>query len=260
MAFSSFLCSSFLISADDNIYVSKVRLLDNLVLPLTIALSFIILVVFILFYRVISEANEEYEKAKSVVGDITISFGRKMQKHDNRISLAAETVNRLSSEEGNIVRKMDQHERRLAEIASKAEKTLQSRSKMMTEVKAIEEKIRQAVSVQETIEQKIDKLEETHLETVRTGRKIVTPISIKRERALASLTEYQLKILEILASEGEKTAPEMKDKIRITREHTARLMRRLYDEGYVERDMRKMPYVYRIKEEAREILKSDVRD
>ena len=222
----------------------------------------------ILFYRQITKANDEYEEAKSVVGDITVSFGRKMRNQENGISSVAERLDRLSSEDENVLRKMDSNERRLAEITSKAEKALQSRLKMMAEVEAIEEKIGQAVSTQETIKQRIEATEETVKQKIqelkkarleraitRPKRKIVTPISIEREKALAPLTEYQVKILEILATEGEKTAPEMKEKIWITREHTARLMKRLYDEGYVERDMRKMPYVYRIKEEAREILK-----
>lgn len=242
--------------------------MDGLTLPLTIILLFITVVVTILFYRQITKANDEYEEAKSVVGDITVSFGRKMRNQENGISLTAERLDRLSSEDENVLRKMDTHERRLAEMTNKVEKTLESRSKMMAEVEAIEEKIGQVVSTQETIKQRIEATEETvkqkieELEKARSKRartrakqKIITAISIKGEKALAHLTEYQVKILEILATEGEKTAPEMKDKIGITREHTARLMRRLYDEGYVERDMRKMPYLYRIKEAAREILK-----
>ena len=236
-------------------------------MPLTIILLFITVVVTILFYRQITKANDEYEEAKSVVGDITVSFGRKMRNQENGISLTAERLDRLSSEDENVLRKMDTHERRLAEMTNKVEKTLESRSKMMAEVEAIEEKIGQVVSTQETIKQRIEATEETvkqkieELEKARSKRartrakqKIITAISIKGEKALAHLTEYQVKILEILATEGEKTAPEMKDKIGITREHTARLMRRLYDEGYAERDMRKMPYVYRIREEAREIM------
>lgn len=229
----------------------------DLILPLTVVLLFITLIVTILFYRQISRANDEYEEAKNVVGDITVSLGRKMRNQENGISLVAEKIDRLSSERENVLRKMDSNEGQLAKITSKVEKALQSRSKMQAEVEAIEEKVNQAVSRQETINEKIEKLEKTRFEPVRTRprRKIVTPISIKRDRALAPLTECQVKILEILVTEGEKTAPEMRNKIGITREHTARLMRRLYDEGYVERDMRKMPYVYRIKEEAREILK-----
>jgi len=239
----------------------------DLTLPLTIILLFITLVVTILFYRRISKANDEYEEAKNIVGDITMSFGRRMRRQENGIRSVAERVDILASRDENVLRGMDEHEMQLAKITDKAEKVLQSRSKMMGEVKAIEEKLRQATSTQKTIKQKIEATEERarqkieQLEKARSKRartrakqKIITAISIKSEKALAHLTEYQVKILEILATEGEKTAPEMKKKIGITREHTARLMRRLYDEGYVERDMRKMPYIYRIKEEAREIL------
>ena len=131
----------------------------------------------------------------------------------------------------------------------------QSPSNIMAELKAIEERITQAGSTQEMIKDRVDRLEKTRLAApTRSEPKITTPIPIKRESALAPLTECQVEILKILVTEGEKTAPEMKDKIGITREHTARLMGRLYDEGYVERDTRKRPYLYRIKEETREIL------
>ena len=224
----------------------------------------------ILFYRRILRANDEYEEAKSVVGDITLNFGGRMRKQENGISSVAERVDMLASRNENVLREMDEHDTQITKITDKAEKVLQSRSKMMAEVEGVEEKIRQVASTQETIKQKIteteervkreiEELQKARLERARTRpkRKIVTPISIRREKALAPLTECQIEILELLATQGEKTAPEMKKKIGITREHTARLMRRLYDEGYVERDMQKMPYVYRIKEEAREILRKE---
>jgi DNA-binding MarR family transcriptional regulator len=62
-------------------------------------------------------------------------------------------------------------------------------------------------------------------------------------------------VIEIIGKEGEKTAPEIREKINLTREHTARLMKKLYKNGYLERDTHKMPYVYRLKEEMQKILK-----
>ena len=72
---------------------------------------------------------------------------------------------------------------------------------------------------------------------------------------MAPLTETELAVLEVLAKEGDKTAPEMRERVRLTREHTARLMKKLYEDGYLERDTRKMPYAYRLKEEMLKILK-----
>jgi len=55
--------------------------------------------------------------------------------------------------------------------------------------------------------------------------------------------------------EGPKTAPEIKDRIRLSREHTARLMKKLYEEGYLERDTSKIPFKYRVKKEMEKLLK-----
>jgi len=84
---------------------------------------------------------------------------------------------------------------------------------------------------------------------------VQTAIPIKKETVLAPLTETELSVLEFLTKEGEKTAPWIKEKISLTREHTARLMKKLYREGYLERDTNKIPYVYRIKDEMKKILK-----
>jgi DNA-binding Lrp family transcriptional regulator len=67
-------------------------------------------------------------------------------------------------------------------------------------------------------------------------------------------------VLEILALEGPKTAPEIKDRIKLSREHTARLMKKVYEEGYVERDTGKIPFKYRIKKEMEKLLKKTERE
>jgi DNA-binding CsgD family transcriptional regulator len=84
---------------------------------------------------------------------------------------------------------------------------------------------------------------------------IETAIPIRKERALAPLTDTELRVLEFIASGGERTAPEVKDKIKLTREHTARLMKKLYEAGYLERRPEKIPYAYRVKDEMLKILK-----
>ena len=79
---------------------------------------------------------------------------------------------------------------------------------------------------------------------------------LKRERALAPLTPTELKVLEILSTEGDKTVREIRSRIGLTREHTGRLMKSLYDKGYVERRTDRIPYVYRIKKEMEEMLRN----
>jgi DNA-binding Lrp family transcriptional regulator len=59
----------------------------------------------------------------------------------------------------------------------------------------------------------------------------------------------------MLTAEGPKTAPQIKDRVKLSREHTARLMKRLYEEGYLERETGKIPFKYSVKKEMEKLLK-----
>jgi uncharacterized membrane protein len=90
---------------------------------------------------------------------------------------------------------------------------------------------------------------------VQEAREIVLPaVPIKRDKALAALTETEIAVLEMLAREGGKTAPEIKERVGLSREHTARLMKKIYEEGYVEREAGKIPFRYTIKKEMEALL------
>jgi predicted HTH transcriptional regulator len=77
---------------------------------------------------------------------------------------------------------------------------------------------------------------------------------IRRDKALATLTDTEIMVLEMLLTEGPKTAPEIKERISLSREHTARLMKKLYEEGYLERETGKIPFRYSAKEEMGKFL------
>jgi DNA-binding Lrp family transcriptional regulator len=61
-------------------------------------------------------------------------------------------------------------------------------------------------------------------------------------------------VLEMLSAEGSKTAPEIKDRVKLSREHTARLMKKLYEKGYLERETGKIPFRYSVKTEMKNFL------
>ena len=71
---------------------------------------------------------------------------------------------------------------------------------------------------------------------------------------MASLTDTEIEVLEMLSKEGAKTAPEIKEIVHLSREHTARLMKKLYEEGYLEREAGKIPFRYSIKKEMENLM------
>ena len=65
---------------------------------------------------------------------------------------------------------------------------------------------------------------------------------------LAALTPTERHTLGILSREGPKAAPELGRRMRKSREHMARLMKKLYLEGYVDSESNHPPFRYKLSE------------
>jgi predicted transcriptional regulator len=57
-------------------------------------------------------------------------------------------------------------------------------------------------------------------------------------------TPTELQVLSLLADRGSMSAPEVGRVVGRSREHSARLMRKLFDEGYLRRDQARIPFRY----------------
>lgn len=65
-------------------------------------------------------------------------------------------------------------------------------------------------------------------------------------------TSTELGVLALLDEQGPKSAPEIGRHVGRSREHTARLMKKLLDEGYVLRDQSRIPYRYSLSERVKQ--------
>jgi DNA-binding Lrp family transcriptional regulator len=73
---------------------------------------------------------------------------------------------------------------------------------------------------------------------------------------LARLTDTERQTIEVLAREGPKAAPELGRRVKKSREHMSRLMKKLYLEGYIDRESNHAPYRYRLNEKVLARLRS----
>lgn len=205
--------------------------------------------VIVLYYRRIRHASKAYDEAKNTVGDIVISFDKQLQRHEQEVEAVSQRVEVQAVKADRLSRRLDDQEghftTRLADLTAKAA-GLSDIDDMKGDVEALKLQVKDLVDAQEKLKEQAVTFSDSQIETA---------IPIRRERALAPLTDTELQVLEFIASSGEKTAPEIKDMIKLTREHTARLMKKLYEGGYLERRSEKTPYAYRVKEEMLEILK-----
>ena len=68
-------------------------------------------------------------------------------------------------------------------------------------------------------------------------------------------TPTELQVLTLLADQGPMSAPEIGKVVGRSREHSARLMKRLFDEGYVRRDQTRIPFRYSLVDRVRQSFK-----
>ena len=227
--------------------------------PLLVLLSILLgttVVAAVEYYRQLRKAHREYEKARDAVDDIVLSFNRQFKHEADRLEALGYKVEAAASRTDGALRKTETLDGMLRALESKIATDLEDRKSVSTRLVDLEKKASDFVASQEAITSKVASLEEqanqfklapeTHLEGV---------IPLKREKAMAQLTDTEVSVLELLVSEGAQTAPEIKEKVKLSREHTARLMKKLYEEGYLERETGKIPFKYSVKKEMEKLLK-----
>ncbi len=83
-------------------------------------------------------------------------------------------------------------------------------------------------------------------------------VSMVQPGILAGITTpTELQVVSLLAEQGSKSAPEIGRAVGRSREHTARLLKKLYEEGYVKRDQARIPFRYSLVERVRASLKKE---
>jgi predicted ArsR family transcriptional regulator len=208
------------------------------------------------YYRQLRMIYKEYSKAKEVVEDVILSFDRQLKREGEKLETLAFKVEALSSKSERAINKAEESEKRMHLLEEKVGPITEVREVLLAKVEAVDKKICDAVASQEALASRISAIEEQlrqFSEVPEVRAEAVIPI--RKEKALAPLTETEVAALKMLAQEGPKTAPEIKERIKLSREHTARLMKKLYEEGYLERDTSKIPFKYSVKKEMEEILK-----
>ncbi len=210
----------------------------------------------VLYYRQVRKIQTEYEKAKSVIEDVVLSFNRELKKGDDRVELVAYKVEGNSSKADNISKRIDEVEKEVETIKAQPPQAPETQQALSSQILDVNKRIESLEALQEYAKSKFSTLEEEVQKLVSIPELRSEPaIQVRRDKALAALTETEIIVLEMLVADGSKTAPEIKERVGLSREHTARLMKKLYEEGYVERETGKIPFRYSAKKEMEKVLK-----
>jgi hypothetical protein len=200
---------------------------------------FVVMIVgsYIVYQRVVM-AQAEYDDSKDAVRNISSGFTRQ--------------VKRMESE-------LDRIEREALQAKYMASKAINSRQETGDATLKGLEKVKELSNRVDNIESSIDAMR-GDLQKIASQPRIVqqtpvtAPIPLESDNILQQITGTELNVLKMIVEIGEGTVPEIKDVISKTREHTARLLKKLYEKGYIDRNTSSMPYRYSIRKEIRELI------
>ncbi len=218
------------------------------------ALAAVSIAVAFFYGKRISEAHARYVEAKEAVSDIVLSFNRQVRSQEERLEMTTREMNVLHGRNDLLAEKVEEQKKAVSMLGEQVN-SIRGQDDVTNRVTSVEAKVNELAAMREALEQRVGDLERRKPRLREPEMRVESAIPIKREKALASLTATELAVLDFIASEGEKTAPEIKARIGLSREHTARLMKKLYEEGYLERSANRVPFKYRLKEEMQKFLK-----
>ncbi len=194
-----------------------------------------------IYYKRISQAQEEFEEARGIVRGITNGFTR-------QISRLAAAISGFESDAAD-ARRVAVQALEVSRMAAEASKSGVDERKLLAErfegsEKAIEE-----------IRKEIQELSKRPVSLVRAVP-MDAPIPLQQRDVLGQLTPTEFEVLTLIEEMGEGSVPEIRGKIQKTREHTARLLKKLFDKGFIDRNTNSMPYRYHLRKEIVELVKN----
>jgi len=210
-------------------------MLDYVTYVLNLIMLSVISIILIAYVMKTLRVSREYTKAKNIIEEVILSFNKDVDALKNKIDKLDSKIQSLQIPE------IDHVKSEIKSLSSKIKE-------LQDQYSILEERISE-------IKTSIDKLSKMSQSVTDRNKSLpIEPIFPLKKETIFSLTPTELRILEILATEGDKTVREIRNRIGLTREHTGRLMKNLYDKGYIERRTNRIPYVYRIKKEMKEFL------
>ena len=216
---------------------------NSMIFVANISLLSLMSIITLIYIKKSLNVSREYARAKNIIEEVILSFRKDIEELKERIEDFERRFSHIELPDLKQI-KID-----LETVSSKVSRLQESYLELNNKIEKMKANMNRTPkeNIQDE-ELRRERSQTIHLESA---------FPLEKEKAITSLTPTELRVLEILSTEGDKTVREIRSRIGLTREHTGRLMKNLYDKGYVERRTDRIPYVYRIKEEMRRILSKE---
>lgn len=217
--------------------------------------------------------------SREVERDVTTLLGLKVSRSNNDVTQRDENQDVAKLFFDSFSKRLAHVEEQLLFVSSEFEKVKVSTERGQISDLVLLERIQKAeamirdtlIALRSAVEDAV-RVNQKPSQEIEVPPRVPDAVSVTRESTIAShvlsptgelgsltsiTTPTELQVLTLLASEGPKSAPEIGRAVGRSREHTARLMKKLYQEGYIRRDQTRIPFRYSVVDRLKQATKKE---
>lgn len=200
--------------------------------------------------------EKEYQNAKNIIKNIVITFNKRQEENENKIEDISYNIEKIASGIELLDSTNKERSQEILRIEDGVKTALLANGKMIQRLLDMDERLRSNVISRRELSNDLPGYKELN-SRVRQENTTSLQVPYWNKGVLNGLTDTEKQILTILVKEGEKTAPDIEKMINKTREHTSRLLKKLFRDGYVNRNTHKIPYLYKANKNLIKIINSE---
>jgi uncharacterized coiled-coil DUF342 family protein len=201
------------------------------------------LVFIVVYYSRLKGVSKEYYEAKDIVERIVLTFKNRYDEISAELRKLEAKTSQAPSGVGEATEKMASLNESLQKGIETLETTKGVNDKLVGDVERLQKDVEGLKQTQAKLVADISK--PSQLQPLSVGKAIQRTADLHQGSSTSYVTATEKAVLDYLLLEGPRTAREIEVKIDKTREHTARLMKKLWQQGYVERETNRIPFTYR---------------
>jgi hypothetical protein len=202
-----------------------------------------------LFYNKLRLATREYENSKDLVKAITMTAKISIDKQKSQIEEIEYELENIQSQIEQNRGSLEYNQEQIEIILNSIMTILKMNKKISENMMLSNKKINNMPLSRQHLNNQLRNVKEE----IAKDKSQQHP-NYKTQQFNLTLTEQN--IVQVLLDEGPKTAPQIQKNIGKTREHTSRLLKKLWQEGYIDRETHSIPYKYRPSNELKSRINS----
>ena len=189
----------------------------------------------------------------------TMHFISRLRGVESRVEEAVKKAEAVASKIDFLDRNLEERDFSLSTLAGSLKTLMEAQVKFSRALRDFQGKLLQVDGRLNSVEAVVKGLKKPSPRTPTRPVFPKPPSPVQEEVSFTNLNPTEMEVLRLLYVSGPKTASEVREVIGRSREHTARLMKKLYLEGYVERDAEAIPFTYKLSEKIKKSFEFSVK-